>query len=121
MELLAEQARLAHHPIDMGDPGSHHPRLTCRGIGPLRVEHHLAQLHRPEALPPGLPPRGGPCQGCPLRPRLVVPLLRCMFDYNSYRISSPELQDLFLIELVTLLFEALFSFLIPNSQHTLRR
>ena len=47
--------------------------------------------------------------------------VRCTFDYNSYRISSPELQDLFLIELVTLLFEALFSFLIPNSQHTLRR
>ena len=45
----------------------------------------------------------------------------CTFDYNSYRISSPELQDLFLVELVTLLFEALFSFLIPNSQHTHRR
>ena len=45
----------------------------------------------------------------------------CTFDYNSYRISSPEFQDLFLVELVTLLFEALFSFLIPNSQHTLRR
>ena len=46
---------------------------------------------------------------------------KCTFDYNSYQISSPELQDLFLVELVTLLFEALFSFLIPNSQHTLRR
>ena len=45
----------------------------------------------------------------------------CTFDWNSYRISSPEPQDLFPVELVTLLFEALFSFLIPNSQHTLRR
>ena len=50
-----------------------------------------------------------------------LPVEWCTFDYNSYQISSPELQDLFLVELVTLLFEALFSFLIPNSQHTLRR
>ena len=33
---------------------------------------------------------------------------------------GPEFQVLFLIELVTLLFEALFSFLIPDTQHTLR-
>ena len=57
---------------------------------------------------------------CPC-PHLSHGPTRCTFDYNSYRISSPELQDLFLVELVTLLFEALFSFLIPNSQHTLRR
>ena len=57
----------------------------------------------------------------PLRCTLEFTLPRCTFDYNSYRISSPELQDLFLVELVTLLFETLFSFLIPNSQHTHRR
>ena len=76
MELLAEQAQPVRHPIDMGDPGSLRPQLTCRGIGLPRVEHHLARLHRPEELPPGLPPQGGPLQGRPLRPRLVVLLLR---------------------------------------------
>ena len=89
MELLAEQARPVHHPIDMGDPGSHHPQLTCQGIGPLRVEHHLARLHRPEELPPGLPPQGGPHQGCPLRPRLVTPLLHAAFPACSH-VQTPR-------------------------------
>ena len=84
MELLAEQAQPVHRPIDIGDPGSRHPRLTCQGIGPLQVEHHLAQLHRLEELPPGLPPRGGPRQGCPLHPQLVMPLLRTAFPACSH-------------------------------------
>ena len=58
---------------------------------------------------------------CPPPMRASSHACRCTFDYNSYRISSPEFQDLFLVELVTLLFEALFSFLIPNSQLTHRR
>ena len=84
MELLAELAQPVHRPIDMGDPGSRHPRLTCRGIGPLRVKHHLARLHQPEVLPPGLPPRGGPRQGHPLHPQLVTLLLRMAFHACSH-------------------------------------
>ena len=84
MELLAEQAQPVCRPIDMGDPGSLHPRLTCQGIGLLQVEHHLARLHQPEELPPGLPPQGGPLQGRPLCPRLVTPLLRAAFPACSH-------------------------------------
>ena len=84
MELLAELAQPVHCPIDMGDPGSLHPQLMCRGIGLLQVEHHLAQLHRLEELPPGLPPRGGPLQGRPLRPWLVTLLLCAAFPACSH-------------------------------------
>ena len=75
MELLAEQAQPARRPIDMGDPGSPRPRPTYQGTGPHRVECRLARLHRLEEFPPGLPPRGGPHQGRPLRPQLGAPPL----------------------------------------------
>ena len=74
MELLAEQAQPARHPIDKGDPGSR-PQLVCQGIGLPQIEHHLARLHRLEELPPGLLPQGGPLLGRPLCPWIVTLLL----------------------------------------------
>ena len=98
----------------------HVPPAPCPVVG----HRPIACCHRrPYVLPPPASPLAAASTCCcpvPL-PFTAHAHRRCTFNYNSYRISSPELQDLFLVELITLLFEALFSFLIPNSQHTLRR